>query len=53
MEMENMLLEETYKRVYIAKKKHDDIEKSYVPNMNFTAVIEFRKKTIERIKKYL
>jgi hypothetical protein len=52
-EMKNLLLEEAYKRVYIAKKKHDDMEKSYVPNMNFAAVTEFRKKIVERIKKYL
>jgi hypothetical protein len=52
-EMKNLLLEEAYKRVYIAKKKHDDMEKSYVPNMDFAAVTEFRKKIIERIKKYL
>ncbi|OGO79108.1 MAG: hypothetical protein A2Y23_10365 [Clostridiales bacterium GWB2_37_7] len=52
-EMKSLLLEEAYKRVYIAKKKHDDMEKSYVPNMNFAAVTELRKKIIDRIKKYL
>ncbi|MDF2530499.1 MAG: ATPase [Clostridia bacterium] len=52
-EMKNLLLQEAYKRVYMAKKKHDDMEKSYVPNMDFAAVTEFRKKFIERIKKYL
>ncbi|MDF2592402.1 MAG: ATPase, partial [Clostridia bacterium] len=52
-EMKNMLLQEAYKRVYMAKKKHDDMEKSYVPNMDFAAVTEFRKKFIERLKKYL
>ena len=53
LEMKNMLLEEAYKRVYMAKKKHDDMEKSYVPQMDFVAVTEFRKQIIERIKKYL
>ena len=52
-EMKSMLLEEAYKRVYQAKKNHDDMEKSYVPQMNFAAVTEFKKQIIERIKKYL
>jgi hypothetical protein len=52
-EMKNLLLEEAYKRVYVAKKNHDDMEKSYVPQMDFAAVTEFKKKIIERIKKYL
>jgi hypothetical protein len=37
----------------MAKKNHDDMEKSYVPQMNFAAVTEFKKQIIERIKKYL
>lgn len=53
LEMKNLLLEEAYKRVYIAKKKHDDMEKSYIPQMDFAAVTEFRKEIIARIKKYL
>ena len=53
LEMKNMLLQEAYKRVYMAKKNHDDMEKSYVPQMDFAAVTEFKKKIIERIKKYL
>ena len=52
-EMKNMLLEEAYKRVYMAKRNHDDMEKSYVPQMDFAAVTEFKKQIIERIKKYL
>jgi hypothetical protein len=52
-EMKSMLLEEAYKRVYMAKKNHDDMEKSYVPQMNFAAVTECKKQIIERIKKYL
>lgn len=52
-EMKNLLLEEAYKRVFTAKKKHDDMEKSYVPQMDFAAVTEFRKKIVERIKKYI
>jgi hypothetical protein len=52
-EMKNMMLEEAYKRVYMAKKKHDDMEKSYVPQMDFAAVTECKKLIIERIKKYL
>jgi hypothetical protein len=53
LELKNLLLEEAYKRVNIAKKKHDDMEKSYVPQMDFAAITEFRKKIVERIKKYL
>jgi hypothetical protein len=52
-EMKNMMLEEAYKRVYMAKKKHDDMEKSYVPQMDFAAVTECKKLITERIKKYL
>lgn len=53
MEMKEMLLDEAYKRINAAKTKHDQMEKSYVPHMDFTAISEFRKKLIERIKKYL
>lgn len=52
-DMKNMLLEEAYTRVYKAKKKHDEMEKSYVPQMDFAAVNEFRREIIERIKNYL
>ncbi|WP_291633051.1 hypothetical protein [Clostridium sp.] len=53
MEMKEILLSETFKRINIAKTKHDDMEKSYIPQMDFVAVTEFRKKIIERIKKYI
>jgi len=52
-EMKEMLLNEAYNRINIAKKKHDDMEKSYIPQMDFVAVTEFRKHIIERIKRYL
>ncbi len=52
-EMKEMLLNEAYNRINMAKKKHDDMEKSYIPQMDFAAVTEFRKHIIERIKRYL
>ncbi len=52
-EMKEMLLNEAYNRIDMAKKKHDDMEKSYIPQMDFAAVTEFRKHIIERIKRYL
>lgn len=52
-EMQDILLYEAYNRINMAKKKHDDMEKSYIPQMDFAAVTEFRKQIIERIKKYL
>lgn len=35
-----------------AKKEHDDLEKFYIPNMNFKAIDELREKILERIIKY-
>ncbi|MDF2520035.1 MAG: ATPase, partial [Clostridia bacterium] len=52
-EMKEMLLSEAFRRINMTKKKHDEMEKSYVPQMDFAAVTEFRKKIIDRIKKYL
>lgn len=53
IEMKDMLLGEASKRISEAKKKHDELEKSYVQQMDFAAITEFRRKFIERIKKYL
>lgn len=53
VEMKEMLLNEAFKRINTAKKKHDEMEKSYIPQMDFAAVTEFKKDIIERIKKYL
>lgn len=47
------MLEEGVKRIKLAKLLHDDMEKSYVGNMDFAAVTELRNKTIERIKNVL
>ena len=52
-EMKEMLLNEAFKRINTAKMKHDDMEKSYIPQMNFAAVDELRNNIIERIKSYL
>ncbi|QEK12397.1 ATPase [Crassaminicella thermophila] len=35
-----------------AKKEHDDLEKSYIPNMNFKAIDNFRGEILQRILKY-
>lgn len=51
--MKEMLLNEAFNRINTAKRKHDDMEKSYIPQMNFAAVDELRSKIIERIKNYL
>lgn len=53
VEMKEMLLSEAFKRINTAKRMHDEMEKSYIPQMDFAAVTEFRKNIIERIKKYL
>jgi hypothetical protein len=53
LEMKEMLLNEAFKRINTAKRKHDEMEKSYIPQMDFEAVTEFRNKIVERIKKYL
>jgi len=44
------MLEEGVKRIKMAKLMHDDMEKSYVGSMDFSAVTELRNKTVERIK---
>lgn len=49
-EMQDYMMEEAVKRIKTAKHKHDEIEKSYVANMDFTAITQFRNKTVERIK---
>lgn len=53
MEMKERLLSEAFIRINTAKRKHDEMEKSYVPQMDFAAVDELKKTIIERIKKYL
>lgn len=53
MEMKERLLGEAFTRINTAKRKHDEMEKSYVPQMDFAAVDELKKTIIERIKKYL
>jgi hypothetical protein len=53
LEMKEMLLNEAFKRINTAKRKHDEMEKSYIPQMDFAAVTEFRNKIVERIKNYL
>lgn len=35
-----------------AKRLHDQMEEYYIPNMNFTAIAELEKRTLERIIKY-
>ncbi|WZL74590.1 PRK06851 family protein [Clostridiaceae bacterium 35-E11] len=35
-----------------AKKEHDDLEKFYIPNMDFKAIDELREKILKRIIKY-
>lgn len=52
-EMKEMLLNEACSRINMAKKKHDEVEKKYIPQMDFTAVAELRKQVIDRIKRYL
>lgn len=52
-EMIRLLMAEAVRRISIAKKKHDDMEKCYIPNMNFKAISELRAKTIKRIKDIL
>lgn len=51
--MKAAMIAEAHRRINMAKKKHDELEKYYVPNIDFAAINEFRKKIIERIKKYL
>lgn len=53
VKMKELLLNEAFNRINTAKRKHDEMEKSYIPQMNFAAVTEFRQKIVERIKKYL
>jgi hypothetical protein len=48
-----LLMAEAISRINTAKKKHDEMEKSYVPNMDFNAITELRGKVIERIWKLL
>jgi hypothetical protein len=53
IEIKEMLLKEAFIRINSAKRKHDEMEKSYIPQMDFAAVTEFKKKIIVNIKRYL
>lgn len=53
MKMKELLLGEAFERINAAKVKHDEMEKSYIPQMDFQAIAEFKNNIIERIKKYL
>ena len=46
------LLERAVAYIAKAKKLHDEMETYYVPNMNFTAIDDFRQKTLQRILGY-
>ena len=52
-EFYGLLLAEGVKRIKAAKTRHDELEKSYIPQMNFEALTAYRDKFIERVKKYL
>lgn len=52
-EVYNKMLEEGIKRIKLAKLLHDDMEKSYVGSMDFTAVTDLRNKTVDRIKRIM
>ncbi len=45
-----LLLDEAVKRINLAKKMHDEMEKSYIPNMDFAAITMLRNKTAARIR---
>ena len=49
----DMMLEEGVRRIKLAKQLHDEMEKSYVGNMDFVGVTELRNEVIERIKRIL
>lgn len=46
------LFEEAIKFIAKAKHLHDRMEEYYIPNMNFTAITELRKRILERLLKY-
>ncbi|NLM44154.1 MAG: hypothetical protein GX201_09110 [Clostridiales bacterium] len=45
------LLDEAIRKIQLAKKLHDELERFYIQNMDFERMAELRNKTIERIKK--
>jgi hypothetical protein len=49
----DMMLEEGVRRIKLAKQLHDEMEKSYVGNMDFVGVTELRNEVVERIKRIL
>lgn len=53
---ESKLIDELFETAirYIAKAKslHDTMEEHYIPNMNFTAITELRRRILERIIQY-
>ena len=52
-EVYEKLLEEGINRIKTAKLLHDDMEKNYAGRMDFDAVTELRKRTVERIKEMI
>ncbi|MGE5629482.1 MAG: hypothetical protein ACM3TR_00120 [Caulobacteraceae bacterium] len=48
--MQDDMLAEAVKRIQMAKKEHDEMEKSYIASMNFDAITECRKRIVDRIK---
>ncbi len=50
MESYNEMLAEGIRRIRQAKHLHDDLEKSYIGSMDFSAVTALRDRTTERIK---
>ncbi len=51
--MMEQLLNEAYSRFKAAKLKHGELEKLYIPLMDFGAVDEFRIRIADRIRKFL
>lgn len=53
VEMIELLQKEAFNRFKSAKLKHEELEKLYIPQMDFNAVTEFMISIIKRIKEYL
>ncbi|MDD3693250.1 MAG: hypothetical protein PHX02_05030 [Oscillospiraceae bacterium] len=51
--MMEMLLDEAYARIKAAKEKHDELEKKYIPQMDFAEVDKLKNKIIKKIESYL
>lgn len=52
-EMIKALFDEAFGRIKEAKEKHDEMEKCYIPSMNFAAVSELEMRVVNRIMNYL